>query len=332
MMDTHAASAASAAYAALQTGHLSLFCPAVTESVAWSGLAAANGPHLSLPMVPLGRMPHAIPLLHHANPAVNNDTISSPSNVNINNNNNNNNNSSSSSNNNSNSSSNSATSNSSNASGDTGHSSSCCAESPVAENESFLGAPQPPAVPAVAPLLPDHIGLVSRLPPTAAINLAHHASSDIHAGTVEQAAAAVTVAELAQAHFHTHVHHIHRNHLPNATALPYISVVRPDNLFHPEVVAAAAAAAAASLQPFHPYYYHQHTPLRQADYLRTYYHHHHHRHAPPPNRGATKSIIERNTFAHKYKRMKKTIEDERDEDIEKCTICLYEFEIEEDVR
>lgn len=30
--------------------------------------------------------------------------------------------------------------------------------------------------------------------------------------------------------------------------------------------------------------------------------------------------------------MKKSIDDEREEDIEKCTICLCEFEMEEDVR
>lgn len=58
------------------------------------------------------------------------------------------------------------------------------------------------------------------------------------------------------------------------------------------------------------------------------------RHTVPPNRGASRHTIEKNTFAHRYKRMKKTIEGDldREEDIDKCTICLCEFEYEEHVR
>lgn len=58
------------------------------------------------------------------------------------------------------------------------------------------------------------------------------------------------------------------------------------------------------------------------------------RHTVPPNRGASRHTIEKNTFAHRYKRMKKTIEGEldREDDIDKCTICLCEFEYEEHVR
>lgn len=309
---------------------LSLFCPALAESLTWGSLATPNGAHVSLPtIVPVShRMPPAMPPLHPPN-SVNNETAPAPPNANNNSNNNNNHND-----NNNNSSSNANT-------GDLGHSSSCGAESPVAENEPFIQVPsQAPGVPPPATTLPpEHIGLIQRLPPSAAINLAAYhanASNDIQASSVEAAAAAavaVAAAELTHsvaqaAHYHTHVHHqFHRNHLPPAPAIPhsYISVLRPE-LFHPEYI------TAATIQPFHPYYLQ--TPLgrhgRFDEYIRHLYHSH--RHAPQPNRGATKTIIERNTFAHKYKRMKKTIDEEKDDDIEKCTICLYELEVEEDVR
>ena len=50
------------------------------------------------------------------------------------------------------------------------------------------------------------------------------------------------------------------------------------------------------------------------------------------NRGASQDTIERNTFPHKYKRMKKNVEDSEEDHVEKCTICLSEFEELEDVR
>ena len=87
----------------------------------------------------------------------------------------------------------------------------------------------------------------------------------------------------------------------------------------------------SGLPPFTPYYYHPNFAQnpRLADYMRLY---HNPRHTAPQNRGASRTTIERNTFAHKYKKMKKSIDDDREDDIEKCTICLCEFEIEEDVR
>ncbi|XP_014256477.1 E3 ubiquitin-protein ligase arkadia-B isoform X1 [Cimex lectularius] len=48
-------------------------------------------------------------------------------------------------------------------------------------------------------------------------------------------------------------------------------------------------------------------------------------------RGASQTTIERFTFPHKYKRMKKDTDDLED-NTEKCTICLSEFEDFEDVR
>lgn len=48
------------------------------------------------------------------------------------------------------------------------------------------------------------------------------------------------------------------------------------------------------------------------------------------NRGATQEMIEHNTFPHKYKRLRRA--SETDEDSEKCTICLSQFEVDNDVR
>lgn len=56
-----------------------------------------------------------------------------------------------------------------------------------------------------------------------------------------------------------------------------------------------------------------------------------HRHRlPVVTRGATQNTIEKNTFPHKYKKMKRV--DPSEDNLEKCTICLSEFEEEEEVR
>uniref|UniRef100_A0A0K2UHB5 RING-type E3 ubiquitin transferase n=1 Tax=Lepeophtheirus salmonis TaxID=72036 RepID=A0A0K2UHB5_LEPSM len=49
-------------------------------------------------------------------------------------------------------------------------------------------------------------------------------------------------------------------------------------------------------------------------------------------RGASKHCIERNTFPHKFKKIIREKSSDEDEDVDKCTICLCEFEEEEDVR
>lgn len=51
------------------------------------------------------------------------------------------------------------------------------------------------------------------------------------------------------------------------------------------------------------------------------------------NRGATQEVIERNTFPHKYKRVPRSSDTDLDEDnTEKCTICLSQFELDNEVR
>ncbi|RXG53121.1 RING finger protein [Armadillidium vulgare] len=67
------------------------------------------------------------------------------------------------------------------------------------------------------------------------------------------------------------------------------------------------------------------TPTRLEDYLR-----YDQRRLPVVTRGASQSIIERNTFPHKYKKIKRS--EASEEGVEKCTICLSEFEEREEVR
>jgi len=53
------------------------------------------------------------------------------------------------------------------------------------------------------------------------------------------------------------------------------------------------------------------------------------------NRGASRSCIERNTLPHKFQKRPPVPEGETEEEEEegdKCTICLSEFEVDEDVR
>lgn len=53
------------------------------------------------------------------------------------------------------------------------------------------------------------------------------------------------------------------------------------------------------------------------------------------NRGASQEVIEQNTLPHKYKKVKRINDDDdenEDNHMEKCTICLSEFEDGEDVR
>lgn len=51
-------------------------------------------------------------------------------------------------------------------------------------------------------------------------------------------------------------------------------------------------------------------------------------HMPGMTRGASQAVIDQNTLPHKYTRVKRNMDD----DNEKCTICLCEFENGEDVR
>lgn len=54
------------------------------------------------------------------------------------------------------------------------------------------------------------------------------------------------------------------------------------------------------------------------------------------NRGASRSCIERNTLPHKFTKRTSlpasNVGEEEEEEGDKCTICLSEFEVDEDVR
>lgn len=71
----------------------------------------------------------------------------------------------------------------------------------------------------------------------------------------------------------------------------------------------------------------RHLSYRLEDYLRLM----EQRRLHMMNRGASKDTIEKNTFPHKYKRIKRS-SDEMEDNTEKCTICLSDFEDTEDVR
>lgn len=127
----------------------------------------------------------------------------------------------------------------------------------------------------------------------------------------------------SQAHIH---HHVHQHHYHNHARNPippfpgyHFMVPRPEFITLPELV---------------PHYAPVYFPLMRTRAVEDYIRLVNNRHTVPPNRGANRHIIEKNTFAHRYKRMKKTIEGDldREEDIDKCTICLCEFEFEEHVR
>lgn len=76
-----------------------------------------------------------------------------------------------------------------------------------------------------------------------------------------------------------------------------------------------------------PLWFSRHMSHRLDDYMRYL----ENRRNASANRGASQHTIESFTFPHKYKRMKKETDDMED-NTEKCTICLSEFEDFEDVR
>jgi E3 ubiquitin-protein ligase Arkadia len=121
----------------------------------------------------------------------------------------------------------------------------------------------------------------------------------------------------AHIHHHLHQHHFHGHPPRNAIPAGYHISMRPEIYPIPEMLHHL------------PYYFPQNLPPRHharfEDYLRSL----HHR-PPPPNRGATRATIERYTHAHKYPKREKQLDEEAN--VEKCTICLSEFEFSEDVR
>ncbi|KAK3915569.1 E3 ubiquitin-protein ligase RNF165 [Frankliniella fusca] len=135
---------------------------------------------------------------------------------------------------------------------------------------------------------------------------------------------------------HQHVHH-HLYYHPQPTVRRLhqiqISIAGPGP---GPVIPAVIAAEGSQTQPaplllpteLIPFpYLARHMTARLEDYMRIV----EQRRLAQMNRGATQDTIERCTFPHKYKQRKRPPGD-HDEDVEKCTICLSEFENNDDVR
>lgn len=138
-------------------------------------------------------------------------------------------------------------------------------------------------------------------------------------------------------HLHHHLHQ-HHYHAPPPPRLHHFGVL-------PAIHIGIAAGMAVSQRPpdmfpipaipdiphTMPLYHHympflsRHMQARLEDYMRII-----EQRRLAVNRGASQSTIERNTFPHKYKKIQRSGDGE--DNIEKCTICLSEFEDNEDVR
>ncbi|XP_066993989.2 E3 ubiquitin-protein ligase Arkadia [Anabrus simplex] len=118
-------------------------------------------------------------------------------------------------------------------------------------------------------------------------------------------------------HYHQPGHRMHHLHISIAPTMAAGSP-RPQELVFPPVLP-------PELMPF-PFLA-RHMTARLEDYMRVV----EQRRLAQMNRGATQETIERYTFPHKYKQVKRTTDDSED-NTEKCTICLSEFEDNEDVR
>ncbi|XP_013408486.1 E3 ubiquitin-protein ligase arkadia [Lingula anatina] len=124
-------------------------------------------------------------------------------------------------------------------------------------------------------------------------------------------------------HLHHHLHHYHHG---------------PPRLHHISVAPGMHISIGAPMYPPLPDQFYQFFPPRSVQVSMNRYRfedliHLDDRNGPIP-RGASRMVIERNTFPHKYHRVKRCEEDSGDDSnhMEKCTICLSELEEDEDVR
>ncbi|KAF6200003.1 hypothetical protein GE061_006302 [Apolygus lucorum] len=130
---------------------------------------------------------------------------------------------------------------------------------------------------------------------------------------------------------HQHVHH-YVHHYPHHGTVAHLQIsiapgpaVGGGRSGGAEMLLPGPAVVTPDFVPF-PFLARQ-MAFRLEDYMRFI----ENRRVPNPNRGATQTTIERFTFPHKYKKMKRDTDDTED-NTEKCTICLSEFEDYEDVR
>ncbi|XP_076309618.1 uncharacterized protein LOC143224957 isoform X1 [Tachypleus tridentatus] len=135
----------------------------------------------------------------------------------------------------------------------------------------------------------------------------------------------------SQVHHHIHQHHYHHPppclhhfgvppslHIGITAGVP-VSQRVPDMFTLPTV-----PDIPPSIYPHYMPFFPRHIQARLEDYMRIV-----EQRRMAVNRGATQATIEQNTFPHKYKKLQRS---EGEDNIEKCTICLSEFENNEDVR
>lgn len=128
-------------------------------------------------------------------------------------------------------------------------------------------------------------------------------------------------------HVHHHLYHYHPHHYDRPAGPPrmhhlHVSIASPTISGSAEILVPPPLVPLPLLA--------RHMSARLQDYLRVV----EERHLTHASRGATQDMIERNTFPHKYRRVRKQplSEADIDDSSEKCTICLSEFETDEDVR
>lgn len=146
---------------------------------------------------------------------------------------------------------------------------------------------------------------------------------EIQAEVVVQSSPGAVGMETSHQHVHHHLYHYHppgRMHHLHISIAPTMAAgsPRPQELVFPPVLP-------PELMPF-PFLA-RHMTARLEDYMRVV----EQRRLAQMNRGASQETIERYTFPHKYKQVKRSTDDTED-NTEKCTICLSEFEDNEDVR
>lgn len=137
--------------------------------------------------------------------------------------------------------------------------------------------------------------------------------------------------EPGHAHLHHHIHQHHYHHPPTPPRIhhfPPLALALPPTVTMSQRFPDMYAISALSDIPHYvslPHYMpllsrHVQESMRLFEHRRMVV-----------NRGASQGTIERNTFPHKYKKIPRSGGDSED-NVEKCTICLSEFEDNEDVR
>lgn len=189
---------------------------------------------------------------------------------------------------------------------------------PTPGPSAMIPPPGPPMVPP--PLQAPDVDLLTAggvVPPPGSI------VPDIQTEIVVQSSPPSMTMESSHQHVHHHLYHYHppgRMHHLHISIAPTMAAgsPRPQELVFPPVLP-------PELMPF-PFLA-RHMTARLEDYMRVV----EQRRLAQMNRGASQDTIERYTFPHKYKQVKRSTDDTED-NTEKCTICLSEFEDDEDVR